>query len=290
MRKINSLRTGSKRFYTEDYIDNIVKNCSTLREVREKYRGVYDAMCRYKLLDKYPNLKRETNVFIDTKHFVYAYCFEETKTVYVGLTMDIERRNREHLKNLCDNSSVYKYAKNNNIPIPEVKILKENLTPNESAEWEDFYVKKFRRDGWNVLNKAKTGVLCGSLGTIGNDKLTRSYCYREAQKYTILKDFRKFSNTAYQKACAKKWLDDYLWLFKDCKTQERQVLLFDKEGKCVGCFKSVGKSASYIGVCRKAVSNNLNGRSVKIKGRYFAKYQDDYLADWWEENMENIAA
>ena len=51
-----------------------------------------------------------------------------------------------------------------NLPIPEPIILEENLTPIEAQFYEGYYVEKYRNEGWNVLNKAKTGVAKSSIG------------------------------------------------------------------------------------------------------------------------------
>jgi hypothetical protein len=77
---------------------------------------------------------------------------------------------------------------------------------------EDFYRNKYQEEGWNVLNIAKTGKKSGSIGSLGSGKWNYNSCYKEAQKYHTLKDFRKKSPTAYIAALKNGWKNEYTWL------------------------------------------------------------------------------
>ena len=90
-------------------------------------------------------------------------------------------------------------------------ILEKKLSLEEGLEKEDYYVNKYREEGWNILNKAKTGKKSGSLGSIGNGKWNRKTCYEEAKKYKTRNEFQKRSNSAYNAARRNGWLDDYTW-------------------------------------------------------------------------------
>lgn len=264
----------SKKIYTLEYVTDIVNTCDSIREVRENYTGVYDAMCRNGWLNIFPHLKRELNIFEDTKYTVYAFCFKETKTVYVGLTIDINRRTTEHLYKHC-NSPVYKYATENNLRIPKVQILRNELTPIESLETEDYYVNKFKKEGWNILNKGKTGVQSGSLGTVGNGKLTYSYVYQQALKYKSLKDFREYSNTAYQKAVKEGWLDEYDWLVVDVDKRPKLVVQLNEIGNCEALHQSISSAAKSLGLKSKSsITNVLVGKSKTANKHRFLYYND----------------
>ena len=43
-----------------------------------------------------------------------------------------------------------------------MEIIEDGLTIKQGLEREDYYVRKFKEEGWNVLNKMKTGIVSGS--------------------------------------------------------------------------------------------------------------------------------
>ena len=43
-----------------------------------------------------------------------------------------------------------------------MEIIEDGLTIKQGLEREDYYVQKFKNEGWNVLNKMKTGIVSGS--------------------------------------------------------------------------------------------------------------------------------
>ena len=141
--------------------------------------------------------------------------YVELNSIYIGRTIDINKRNKQH--NTDENSSVYKFAKQNNIPIPQITILETNLSLEQGREKEHFYVTKFKQDGWNVLNKARTGKNCGSLGGLGCGKWNKKTCYQEAKKYNSRSEFQKGCMSAYNVALKNGWLDNYNWFVEKQK-------------------------------------------------------------------------
>ena len=97
--------------------------------------------------------------------------------------------------------------------IPKMEIIEDNLTPEESLEREDYWVKWYKKNKYNVLNKAKTGRYTGSLGTLAR-KWNRDRCYEEAKKYKTKLEFQKKSPSCYDAARRNGWLKDYTWFPK----------------------------------------------------------------------------
>jgi hypothetical protein len=116
-----------------------------------------------------------------------------------------KERDRHHLFNL---DSVSSFARDSDIPLPEMKILEDNLTLKEGTEREAFYIEKYKNEGWNVLNKAKAGAI----GSLNTNRYTYNKCYDEAKKYTHYKDFVKESNAYYKVSYRNGWIVDYTWL------------------------------------------------------------------------------
>ena len=163
-------------------------------------------------VDDYVWLKDERFDLINDKiDCVYAYEFVEQNTVYVGRTL-MRLKNRRNLDHIFSNDSVSKFAKENNVPVPEMKILEDNLTIKEGAENEGVWLELYKENGWKILNIAKTG----SIGRIGHrfSKYTYEVCYELAKNCTSRKDFEKYNQSAYQVAVKNKWIDDYDWFVR----------------------------------------------------------------------------
>lgn len=97
----------------------------------------------------------------DTK-YIYAYEFREQKAVYVGLTNSMIKRDWAH-RNKND-SSVYRFAHENNCDIPTPKQLEKNVPIYESGERESYWVEYYKERNWMLLNRAKTGERSSSIG------------------------------------------------------------------------------------------------------------------------------
>lgn len=160
------------RGYTEKKIIEEAKKYKYLKEFREQSPKYYTAALWRKMIDNL-GLERDRNPYADNVYSLYGYKFEATHSIYIGVTDNKKRRYNEHRKN--KGSPVYKHAKENNIEIPEPIYFKEDLMAFDALDYEDEYILRYKEEGWNVLNKAKTGRKQGSLGAvkkITNKKIT----------------------------------------------------------------------------------------------------------------------
>lgn len=140
---------------------------------------------------------------------VYVYEFVERHTAYIGRTLmrTQKERDKHHLFVL---DAVSSFARDNDIPMPEMIILEDNLTLAEGVEKEGWWIEKYRSDGWNVLNKAKAGAI----GSLHHINYTYEKCYMEALKYEYYNDFVKNSRAYYRVAYRNGWIVDYTWLIQ----------------------------------------------------------------------------
>ena len=182
----------------------------TLAEFRKSNPTIYTISKRNGWIDDFDWLSRKGNIYTSRTDNVYAYFFGGLNSVYVGRTIEPKSRDLSH--NTSSRSTVFRFATDNSITVPEMTILESGLTVMEGLVREDYYCNKYRDEGWNILNIARTGVKSGSIGGIGHGKWKYGSCYREAQKYRTLKEFRKKSPAAYNKACKNRWVGDYIWL------------------------------------------------------------------------------
>ena len=120
---------------------------------------------------------------------IYCYDFGNN-VVYIGLTTDIIRRDKQHhnLETAFSDrtSSVYRYHLKSNLEIPKYIILEENILQSEDAqEKEHNWIELYKSNGYELLNKGKTGKGVGGLG--GNHiKWTKEKVFEESKKNITL--------------------------------------------------------------------------------------------------------
>jgi predicted GIY-YIG superfamily endonuclease len=152
------------------------------------------------------------------KRCIYVYEFEDN-SIYVGLTCNINERNKKHLRDF--NSSVNEHIKicPNYKLIQKTDYIEEKIAKIKEKE----ILIDYKNKNYNILNKIETGSLGGC--TL---KWTYEKCKEEALKYDYKKDFMKKSPGAYKRSIIEKWLDEICshmkpiyksWSFEKCKEE-----------------------------------------------------------------------
>ena len=159
-RKVGGYTEGEIIEAAKEYVENGKK----LNDFIKEKPKLYQAAWRKRILDKLP-LERELSPWRDNIYAVYAVEFKETFSVYVGLTDNKERREKQH-NGEDEDSPVFKYANENGLEIPSTIYLEEGLRATEALEFEHVHKLRYKENGWNVINKAPTGVKSGSLGAV----------------------------------------------------------------------------------------------------------------------------
>lgn len=159
---------------------------------------------RHNLLNDMLWLKPKTNKHTEG-HYVYAYIDEQNKVAYIGQTMRPEERDNEHRKE--NKSAVFKYFNELKKEIPKPIYLETNLQDEQAQIQEDYWVQKYKKIGYKLLNKAKTGLHCSSLG-LCRIKWTKEKTFKEASKYKTSGEFKNNNEPAYQIACRKGWINE----------------------------------------------------------------------------------
>ena len=191
--------------WTEKLCYKEAKKYTSKRDFEKNCSGGYSAAFRNKWLDNYIWLKPDPHEGrIDN---VYMYFFEESNSIYVGRTIDVKSRDLEHRRKE-GKSSVRLFSEENNVSIPPIKILESNLTVEEGAEREKYWLDYYKDSGFNIINRAPAG----SLGNPGPRKWNKESCYNEAKKYSTLAEFNKKRGKCYEVAKKNNWLKDYTWL------------------------------------------------------------------------------
>jgi len=171
--------------------------CKTKKEFIKGYPGAYNASRKNGWLDE---ICGHMEVVGNLKmRGIYVFEFEDNHA-YVGLTYNFKRRYNEHMNNI--DGVVYKHIEETNLTPKFIQLtdyMDEELASKEETLWENKYIT----EGWNMLNKLKTGGLGG-----GNLKWDYDSCKKEALKYNKRIEFREGSLGAYFSSCKNGWLDD----------------------------------------------------------------------------------
>ena len=238
---------------------NIKKHCideaakyNSLREFQLKCYGAYHGCKNNGWLDEISALYEKAikyHSYEEKIHCVYAYEIVDTNSCYIGRSNDVRRRHRQHINDI--NDTLHCYCLENNIDVPCFIILKEGLNAVESQYYEDYYLKEYRNNGWNILNKAITGVNKGSLGA--TCKWNYEACKEEASKYSTIGEFEKGNQSAYN-ACKKNG-----WTYDFFKTHKRENGYWNIYDNCKKAFVECKNNKELIkkyGGCYNSIKKN----------------------------------
>lgn len=225
-------------YWTKERCNEVANLCSTRSEFRIKYVSAYNNSWEYGWLDELcAHMDIKGNL---KKRLVYSYEFSDN-FVYVGITCNMDRRNKQH----CEiGGAVFEHINKSNI-LPIRKILSDGVVDVRKAqELEKMWVDRYSINGWNILNKMKTGGLGGN--TIVWDKTN---CLNVAILCKTRKEFSIRFVSAYINARKNGWLDEICshmillrkpknyWNFENCKEAAKKYnTRFDFSHKCSGAY------------------------------------------------------
>ena len=157
---------------------------------------------------------------------VYLFEFPKDRVVYVGLSCNIKKRYKEHTNETINGSRVYDHIQKTNSEFI-FKVITEKPIPNEEAQiLEHETIETYQNNGWEILNKGKTGKNVGSLGS-GIRKWTFEKCQERASMFNSKQEYR-INCSSYQSAKANGWLNiicenmtesNIIWNKQLCETE-----------------------------------------------------------------------
>ena len=176
----------SRGYWTKERCIEVVSKYKTKKELYTNDKSVYVTITRNKWFDIIEHLEvSKNNVF---KRIIYSYEFDDNH-VYVGLTYNIDNRNRQHLYE--DNGQVSKHIKKTGLN-PNLFIKTDRISIEEAIKMEEIILNEYKVNGWVILNKAKTG------STGGFSKFNLEDCINNLRSSDTLKNFRKFYKSDYE--------------------------------------------------------------------------------------------
>ena len=149
-------RADGNTKYNKEICLATARTCTSRVEFFNKYPGMVDCAKRN---GWYEECCAHMGTRGNKQRIIYAYEFEETHAAYIGLTFKMEVRNKRHHKE----GAVFEYAKLHGAEIPKPKILTDYMDQEEASVQEGVWLKKYKDEGWKILNRFKTGSLGGQV-------------------------------------------------------------------------------------------------------------------------------
>jgi len=220
------LKKGKKKpnnYWTKERCSEVAKNFEYIGDFTKQESAAYSAAHKKGFLYEITShMKFKNNKF---KRMIYAFEFPDNH-VYIGLTMNKERRFRDHL---TENKSAVKQHIDKTSLIPIVKEISNYIPATEAQKLEFDTIEKYKEDNWIILNTAKPGALGGSIIKWDYDK-----CKKAAEKYPNRSSFAKANHAASNWSIKNGWIDDFFpvkiksWNYdnikeaaKECKTRKQ---------------------------------------------------------------------
>jgi hypothetical protein len=226
------------------------------------------------------------------KRCVYSYEFIEDKCVYIGITHNIiERQNGRDCRNT---DQVTKHIKKTGY-VPIRKQLTDYINVEKASKLEGEYVEKYKNDGWNILNVAKTGGIGGTTLI-----WTKERCIEAAKKCKTRSEFQKKYRGAYSSSLKNDWHNEInliLKLNKGPKIKHTKELCKEKALSCrtrkefkknfIHEFSAAYKNGWLDDICKHMINGRIYWTeqkcyeaSLNCKGRFDfrKKYKGAYEA------------
>ena len=203
-----------KGFYSKGYCHVIALQYKTRGEFQKGAPSVYNRAFNEGWLDDIcSHMKIAENNW--NKRKVYVYTFADGYA-YVGLTDDVKRRKNEHLHKYTHKkiSPVHRHYMDTGASY-EYKELTVWLDADTAAKVEDDYIKKYKSDGWKMLNRKRGGDLGGNVRKVQVAKAIRTIVSR----YEYVEDFMENEPEVYEELCSSRQFSKYCSGMKHRKKQ-----------------------------------------------------------------------
>jgi len=184
-----------KDYWTKEVCQKLALECKSRKEFHNKYRAAFDVSSKNNWLNELCSHMLCINTLY---RCIYVYEFDDN-FAYIGLTYDINDRHYRHMNN---NSSVYQHMKETNLT-PILKQLTDYVEIDIAKEKEKYFVEKYKKENWQILNKAKTGSL-GGITTIWS----KEKCHKVALKCKTKTEFYKKYTSASGSALKNGWIEE----------------------------------------------------------------------------------
>jgi len=246
-----------KNYWTFEKCKEESLKYKTKKEFKEKCESAYKKILKNKW-DKelFNHLTPVGNL---KKRLVYAQEFSD-KSVYIGLTGNIQKRTHNHLN--LKKETIFKHIQKTGI-FPTLKLLTDYIPIEDAIKKEHEFVNEYKKENWNVLNIAKTGGV-GKVKT----KWTIDVILSESLKYNSKSEFKKNSYNAY---CAMYKLKCQDIVCEHMIKKRKRILQTTINGDIVGEFNSILDAHNKTGIRYSSIFSCCE-RKYKTGGGYVWSY------------------
>lgn len=199
---IASKYTNKKDFYT---------NSSTAYVAAHKYKWI-DTICKHmKVLGN------------RHKRCIYVYEFPDN-SAYIGLTYNF--KHRHETRNSCKRDTVTNYINKTELHPVHIQ-LTDYIPVHDAIEKEAYFVNQYRNQGWNVLNKAKTGSIGNCVDIVYTneqeqqiiDLYNNGFGITEVSKKLLFNSSRRTIRKILIKNKINLHLPELIWDYDKCKAE-----------------------------------------------------------------------
>jgi predicted GIY-YIG superfamily endonuclease len=189
---------------------------NTRKELRQNNTALASKIFREKWYELFNHMEHVGNKY---NRLIYVYEFPDNHC-YVGLTFNINERNRKHLSS--EKSFVFIHRKETGLE-PKLVIKTDYINVEEASIMESIIENEYKNNGWTILNKAKTGGIGG-----GKIKWTYQKCKEEITKYNNMTDVCVKSKGLYYALKTNGWVEELCSHIDRSKTRG----LWNNKEKC----------------------------------------------------------
>ncbi len=259
--------------WTKENCAELAAKCKYRSDFRRQYPRAYIAAVIHGWLDDIvKHMPKQKGYVLISNHNYIVYVYEdiENKAAYVGLTNDIKRRDWQHrFPTSKGYDSLGLWCINHDIPVPQPKILENNLTAKEAGEKEEEYWYKYRDEGWTMINTEK------ALGSLGGSP--RKWTKKTIKKYIndndikTRKELQTKASGAYQVANKLGILND-LFGENTNKWTEESIIQFVKDNNIKTRKELETKASGAYQVANKlGILDDLFGESKRKEKNYWTE-------------------
>lgn len=188
--------------YTKEYCASVASLFDTKKDFRTKCKFVYQAALSHGWIEEICGHMVQPKKSNQRKVYVFEFV---DHCAYVGLTNNIARRKREHLRLIGKKkiSPVLKHIQETGATY-EFKELTGWIDANEAGKVEDTFINKYYVEGWEMLNSVKGGALGGYRREFPPNKIKKI-----VSNYVYAEDFREHEHELYIYLCGNKLYSKY---------------------------------------------------------------------------------
>ena len=142
----------SRKYWTLEKCREIALKYENKRDFRNNDGPCYCAAIKHGWVDKISAHMKPLN----NAHYrcIYSIEFIESKSVYGGLTYSMEVRQAKRKNRANDTVTMYIHKTGYQ---PIIKQLTDYVVVEKAMKLEEEYLQEYKNNGWNILNRAKTG-------------------------------------------------------------------------------------------------------------------------------------